>query len=362
MTALVRYDAARHALCEARKVDEVVDIRDKAEALRLYARQQHDVELEQWVSEIKLRAIRRIGEISRELEKGPSGRASVSLPTAGKSKTETLKSAGISTSAAHRAEQLASIPTKQFEQCLEQAKAKAQPVKYTDVIKVVTRKQHEVEREQRNERESASLPPVSDRYKIHHCSVADIPVDDESVDCIITDPPYPREHLPVYDDLARTAQRILKPGGSCFVMVGQSWLPEVMRALSSHLSYQWTLAYLTPGGQAVQVWPRKVNTFWKPILWFVKGSYAGDWIGDVAQSRVNDNDKRFHHWGQSESGMADLVRRASRPGDLVVDPFIGGGTTAVVALDLDRRFIGCDIDEACVSASLQRINGVLRAA
>ncbi len=49
----------------------------------------------------------RIGEISRELEKAPSGKASHSLPSAGKSKSATLRDAGISTSTAHRAEQLA---------------------------------------------------------------------------------------------------------------------------------------------------------------------------------------------------------------------------------------------------------------
>ena len=50
----------------------------------------------------------RIGEISRELEKAPSGKASHSLPSAGKKlKSATLRDAGISTSTAHRAEQLA---------------------------------------------------------------------------------------------------------------------------------------------------------------------------------------------------------------------------------------------------------------
>jgi hypothetical protein len=40
------------------------------------------------------------------------------------------------------------------------------------------------------------------------------------------------------------------------------------------LEYLWTMAYLTPGGQATQVFPRKVNTFWKPILIYCKGAYG----------------------------------------------------------------------------------------
>ncbi len=59
-------------------------------------------QFQRWVSEIKLRAGVRIGEISSELEKAPSGKAAHSLPTGGKSKSQTLKSAGLSTSVAEQ--------------------------------------------------------------------------------------------------------------------------------------------------------------------------------------------------------------------------------------------------------------------
>jgi DNA modification methylase len=115
------------------------------------------------------------------------------------------------------------------------------------------------------------------------------------------------------------------------------------------------LSYLTPGGQSPQIFPRKVNTFWKPVLWFVQGDYKGEWIGDVAKSAVNDNDKRFHTWGQSESGMAELVEKFTRAGDVILDPFIGGGTTAIVALKLNRQIIGVDKDAACIDTTRERI-------
>lgn len=178
-----------------------------------------------------------------------------------------------------------------------------------------------------------------------------------SVDVIITDPPYPKKYLDCYRELAVLAARVLRPGGSLLTMAGQSYLPEVISLLSSEykLQYHWTICYLTPGGQSPQIWPRKVNTFWKPVLWYTKGKYDRHWVGDVAKSNVNNNDKRFHHWGQSESGLKDLVERFSRPGEVILDPFMGGGTTGVVAKLLHRRFIGVEIDETAYVRAKSRI-------
>jgi 16S rRNA G966 N2-methylase RsmD len=235
------------------------------------------------------------------------------------------------------------------------AKLRAGETSINSEYRELVRVEKEAERKKRLEEAGAALPARTERYEILHCGVADLSIPDESVDCIITDPPYPREYLHVYAELSKTAARVLKPGGSCFVMAGQSYLFEVGAALSEHLKYYWTLTYLTPGGQSARLWQRRVMTFWKPVLWFVKGDYKGGWIGDVAKSEFKDNDKRFHHWGQSESGMADLVQRCSEPGQVILDPFVGGGTTGVVALDLNRRFIGCDVDAACVKRTLARL-------
>jgi len=208
-----------------------------------------------------------------------------------------------------------------------------------------------------------NLPAAADRYVVYQGSLAAVgnEVADCSVDWVVTDPPYGREHLHLYRELSDFASRVLRPGGSLICMAGQSCLPEIIEQLGKRLTYNWVLAYLTPGGQSAQLWERKVNAFWKPLLWFVKGRYEGDWVGDVCRSEVNDNDKRFHDWGQSESGMADIIERFTYPGQTICDPFCGGGTTGVVAVRMNRLFVGIDSDPKAVASTLRRLSEAVSA-
>ena len=178
---------------------------------------------------------------------------------------------------------------------------------------------------------------------------------DESVDVIITDPPYPSEYIPLYGELSRVASRVLKSGGSLIVMTGQSYLPEVLNELGRKMKYHWCMSYQTPGGQSPQLFSKKVNTFWKPVLWYVKGNYNGDYIGDVLKSPVNANEKEYHEWGQSLGGMLDIVERITNPGDVILDPFLGGGTTGAAAVSMGRKFIGTDIEAKNIEVSRSRI-------
>ena len=54
--------------------------------------------------------------------------------------------------------------------------------------------------------------------------------------------------------------------------------------------------------------------------------------------------------------FSELVKKHSNEGDLVIDPFLGSGTTAVAALQQNRLFKGCDLDEEYVIIAKERIN------
>jgi len=203
--------------------------------------------------------------------------------------------------------------------------------------------------------ETNALSGKSYKTSVISCAALPTLIPANSVDAIITDPPYPAEFLDCFTDLSRTALAVLKPGGHCVVMCGQSHLEEVLRRLREHLTYQWTLAYMTPG-QSTQVFGRRIKSNWKPVIWLTKSTNEWEHIPDFISSDMND--KRFHEWGQSVGGMAQIIERFTVPKQLILDPFCGAGTTGVAALMLDRLFIGCDIDAEAIALSAKRLHGL----
>ena len=70
-------------------------------------------------------------------------------------------------------------------------------------------------------------------------------IPDESVDLIFTDPPYSSEYLPLYRWAAKTANRILKPGGWFFIYGGGEHTPTILKGIEeSGLLYFWVFILL----------------------------------------------------------------------------------------------------------------------
>lgn len=117
---LIRYEAARTALAEAHRIDEVKDIRDKAEAMAAYARQAKDIEMIRMATEIKVRAERKCGEMLRETISHGGDRKSES-----RSSNPTLIDVGLTKDESSRYQKLAAMPEEHFETAIATAQATA---------------------------------------------------------------------------------------------------------------------------------------------------------------------------------------------------------------------------------------------
>ena len=85
-----------------------------------------------------------------------------------------------------------------------------------------------------------------------------------------------------------------------------------------------------------------------------------DWTLPICNGneRLKDNGKKTHPTQKPESLLYRVILAATKPGDVVLDPFFGTGTTGAVAKQLGRRFIGIERDMDYVKAARARIRAV----
>lgn len=179
-------------------------------------------------------------------------------------------------------------------------------------------------------------------------------VADASVDLILTDPPYPREFLPLWSVLSSFAARVLKPSGMLVAYTGALDLPEVIARLSERLTYWWCGTIKLGGQSQARVWERHVRQWSKPLLFYVREDHeAGEWFDDGFTSESEQ--KEAHEWQQSLGCALYYSDKLCPVGGLIVDPFLGGGTTGVAAGKCGRDFVGIEVDKVAFATAKERI-------
>ncbi len=85
----------------------------------------------------------------------------------------------------------------------------------------------------------------------------------------------------------------------------------------------------------------------------------GKVIGDVWQLNIlgqNDKTERVGYDTQKPKALIErIIKASSNEGDLVADFYLGSGTTAVVCKELNRKFIGCDINPKAIEITNKRL-------
>jgi DNA modification methylase len=191
--------------------------------------------------------------------------------------------------------------------------------------------------------------------------IAALPIADNSIDLIFTDPPYPKEYLPCYDWLAKEAIRILKPGSFILAMCGGSFINQIFRMFDdSGLHFFWKCeiekASYNPG--VTWLHGKPVCNFIKSIIIYFKGEPNMELVRgnfyDLFNSRTVP-DKTYHHWGQNVNNANYYINHFSLPDNVVLDPFVGGSTTMIACKLIGRHCIGFDIDPSAINATRSRL-------
>lgn len=85
-----------------------------------------------------------------------------------------------------------------------------------------------------------------------------------------------------------------------------------------------------------------------------------DWLLPICSGaeRVKRDGKKAHSTQKPESLLYRVILASSEPGDVVLDPFFGSGTTGAAAKKLHRHWIGIDLDPEYARIAQERIDGI----
>jgi site-specific DNA-methyltransferase (adenine-specific) len=85
-----------------------------------------------------------------------------------------------------------------------------------------------------------------------------------------------------------------------------------------------------------------------------------DWVLPICpkSERLRENGEKSHPTQKPESLLYRVISAASRPGDVVLDPFFGTGTSGAVAKKMQRNWIGIERDERYIRLAQQRIDAI----
>lgn len=208
-------------------------------------------------------------------------------------------------------------------------------------------------------RRRTDSPPASAEggsWELRTADFRDIELPAGSAGAVICDPPYGAGFADRWSDLALFARCVLRPGRALVAYCGHHNQPQVMAALGEHLEYAWS-GVTVQDGRHGRIHHRQVRSGHRPWLVYSAGPFEPTgWLEDTLHAGGRgERAVADHPWRQALGPFVRLVEMLTRPGELVIDPCCGQGTTGVAALAAGRRFTGIDIDPAAVSLAADQL-------
>ena len=211
---------------------------------------------------------------------------------------------------------------------------------------------------------------------------------DESIDLIVTDPPYkvtargnagnsggmmqdklsmqgkifkhndikPSEYIPEF-------YRLLKDGSHCYIMTNHVNLHEMLNvAKESGFHFIKSLVW----NKGNKIMGQYYMSQFEYILVFRKGRGkkinkcgTADILEIPNKKTKGEDGKNIHDTEKPVELMKVLIENSSNIDEVVFEPFMGVGSTIMACIELDRKYIGCEIDEKYYNIAKNRIENTI---
>lgn len=203
-------------------------------------------------------------------------------------------------------------------------------------------------------------------------------IPDGSIDLVLTDPPYNIARDNNFHTMGRAGidfgewdkeadifsyikecYRVLKKGGSFVVFNGWKNLGDIAKESEKCGFETKDMLRLEKTNPMPRNRDRRYITDFECAIWFVKPK--AKWTFNRQDDKyqrpkfVKPVEKGYHPTQKNLSLMEDLLLIHSNSGDTVCDPFMGSGTTGVACKNLNRNFIGIELDKEYFEIAKERI-------
>lgn len=212
-------------------------------------------------------------------------------------------------------------------------------------------------------------------------------IKDKSIDLIVTDPPYPTTKRGIskntttgglvrselgrkgkifkYNDIKPIEYipefyRILKDGSHCYIMTNHVNLYEIL-TVAKESGFHFIKSLIWNKGNKIM--GQYYMSQFEYILFFRKGKGkkinkcgTADILNIPNKKTKDENGKNIHDTEKPIELMKILVENSSQEGEIVFDPFVGVGSTAIACKELNRQYIGVELDEHYYNIAVNRVN------
>jgi len=198
---------------------------------------------------------------------------------------------------------------------------------------------------------------------IYHADCRDILplIPDKSIDLVLTDPPYLAIDFinNIYEQIATMGSKCLKEGGFLYAYVGCEFLPKAINQLTEKLNWFW-LYNIRLDGNTPRMWNKHLFVKSKPIIAVTRG-HPQELAWSKTDYYSHYHKDKVHKWMQDEIFPAAVISERTKSNELILDPFLGSGTTCYCAKKLNRYSIGIEIEEKyCEIAAKRCSQSVMR--